>query len=275
VLLPNGSQLDCTDSDGDGYFLQTGCGTPVDCNDDNNNIFPGAIEIPNNGIDEDCNGSDLKEDDLNYADLIISIKVTPEPVPVYPNTFNVTVKTSESVQRVYLKKWDDQEELGIDFSEIADDEWVIRENSVPGHRAGEKTSWTIVAMDSDGSMDIQSVDFQVRSTQENESPVITEAAVKPNEVHATQRNILVECTVSAPNGLEDINKVFFNAEWPDGTTDGWDLMDNGGGNFSTKIGALTADLYPYEMPIEITAKDSQGNTDHEELILFVHDPYWP
>ncbi len=57
----NGSDLECVpnpndvDNDGDGFSENEG-----DCNDDNVSIHPGADEICGDGIDQDCNGSDLE-----------------------------------------------------------------------------------------------------------------------------------------------------------------------------------------------------------------------
>ena len=45
----------CTDVDGDGYSQEHYCGA-VDCNDENNEIHPGHPEVPDNGIDDNCNG---------------------------------------------------------------------------------------------------------------------------------------------------------------------------------------------------------------------------
>ncbi len=45
----------CTDADYDGYSTQGGACGAVDCNDTNAAVHPGAVEIPGNGIDDDCN----------------------------------------------------------------------------------------------------------------------------------------------------------------------------------------------------------------------------
>jgi len=53
----------CTDYDHDGYYSESGCGTALDCNDNNANIHPGATEIPYDGIDQDCSDADLTDVD--------------------------------------------------------------------------------------------------------------------------------------------------------------------------------------------------------------------
>ena len=50
------------DSDGDGYATILGGG---DCNDANSAIHPGAVDLPENGVDEDCSGADLTLEDLS------------------------------------------------------------------------------------------------------------------------------------------------------------------------------------------------------------------
>lgn len=52
----------CTDADNDGFYTAAECGEPVDCNDGDQSVFPGAAETKHDGIDQDCNGYDLTID---------------------------------------------------------------------------------------------------------------------------------------------------------------------------------------------------------------------
>jgi hypothetical protein len=97
------------DNDNDGYFSYE------DCDDDDPNINPGAFDIPDNGIDEDCDGEDAITSAVTIVQNSDDISVFPNPVSDilfieldYEGTLDVQLSTQQG--RVIL-------EQSIEFSE--------------------------------------------------------------------------------------------------------------------------------------------------------------
>jgi len=50
----------CTDADRDGFFAEDGCGSELDCSDNDATINPAACDIKRDGIDQNCDGVDRR-----------------------------------------------------------------------------------------------------------------------------------------------------------------------------------------------------------------------
>ncbi len=84
----------CTDVDGDGYAIEGGDCGPVDCNDNDWDINPGAVDIADNGIDENCDGQDAVSPAPppgNNARNITWVACTPEQIGPYADSVRIRV----------------------------------------------------------------------------------------------------------------------------------------------------------------------------------------
>lgn len=93
------------DGDGDGFPTRL-CDRDCDCLDTDPSVFPAAVELPGNGIDEDCNGKDLNVLSGGWAEQHLSPLADDAPLARWEGSpLNIVLITVDCLRADHLSSY--------------------------------------------------------------------------------------------------------------------------------------------------------------------------
>ena len=207
------AQIYYTDADGDGYGTtptQVACTQPAgfallsgDCNDASNAVHPGAVEIPDNGIDEDCSGADLStaigiyEFTAAAACPVTAIDVTTQPASATFGPFTATGVTCAMAGNVFNNS-DWNMTSSVDLAEYA--QFTLKPASC------HSVSLTTLSFLHRPSMSGMNPTVHVRSSRDNfAADVFTATIVTPN----TNENVSTPLGAAFSNITDSVTFRFY------------------------------------------------------------------
>lgn len=198
-----------------------------------------------------------------------SIKFNPSDSLI---TVTVKINSTSTVQNVYCDIFSsDGKKLNQNFLELFDNGLPaygdltisdgIFSNKFPLSRAYPNGAYSIkyYVLDKSNSIKlIATATFNYDNGQNNVPPIISDVLVDPDTaVVTTSQVILISLKASDPNGLSDIEKVYFVVYRPNGTTTGAQNTMYDDGNLSLHGDQVAGDGV-YSLIIQIDASNQKG-----------------
>lgn len=119
------------DADGDGYAPVLG---GADCDDGSSVVFPGADEVPDNGIDEDCSGADLSLAQLPAAPSPLPGTATGASASALPPGGPVILLSIDTLRPDHLGAWGYHRDTSPNLDSLARESVLFRRAYAPSNK---------------------------------------------------------------------------------------------------------------------------------------------